>query len=247
MINVKLLTTPARYISLACVLLLSVIASFSQPAHALGAPVAQVLQVMPQRNCRDDAVYGFIGEKWRRMGGPNSPMGCPLDDREIPLPEGGTIRRFWNGTMAWTPRNGPQLITVAYQAGNNIYVAWGDSTPFNYDFHIVSWNINGVHDDQDDVVTQRTGGWFVLRNVPIGRTIDFRIAGCDEVGLRGQKARCRQGWSNPVSVFTVTNPIEPDRGVPSPPLRGHWYDIDNLIDLVQKLPWREISAVIAGL
>jgi uncharacterized protein with LGFP repeats len=56
------------------------------------------------------AVYGAIGEKYNKLGGPGGVLGAPLSD-EADAPYGGRFNQFEKGFIYWHPKIGAFAVT----------------------------------------------------------------------------------------------------------------------------------------
>lgn len=142
--------------------------------------------------------YGLIGQFY---AGHSQELGCALEaehDAENP----GRAQRFEHGAIAWSPGTGPNSVQGAWVSdnGGSITVAWGDTSPFNYDFFLVRWDLNGQNVGQAEVRGARTSGTFTFPIEGDGQ-YSIVIEGCDDGGFLSG-ATCRQGWSNRLLVWT---------------------------------------------
>jgi uncharacterized protein YodC (DUF2158 family) len=144
---------------------------------------------------------GLILQRWTDLG---FVMGCPTGP-EVPVVDGqGTRMPFSAGEIVTSPGQGPKMVVAAYQAENSIIVNWGDSDPFNYDFFIVRWDLNGRNIGQFDVreYVDRTFGFFHIPSPSPGH-YTIVVEGCDD-GAVGSD--CKQKFTAPVAVdYTLPN------------------------------------------
>jgi hypothetical protein len=163
--------------------------------------------------------YGAIGDRYRWHGGSDGPLGCPTDDEEN-HPEGlGRRQNFEHGQMVWMPdaNNRAPAVVAAWVSGNNITVDWVITGHYNYDFFIVRWDINGQHNERDQVDvkggprTTRTNGEWSL-GTEGGGLYRIIVKGCDEGDIFGSK--CRQDWALPTYVV-VGGPPAPTEQKPT--------------------------------
>lgn len=73
-------------------------------------------QLANAQSCTDVyPVTGLIGDEYSRLGGENSPLGCPIADEEPVLDRQGGSQEFENGQMSWSPESGnPRAFVTAY-------------------------------------------------------------------------------------------------------------------------------------
>ena len=136
--------------------------------------------------------------KYRQLGGSSGPLGRPTSG-EITSKEGeGSHQNFEHGVIGHSPATGPNSFQVLYAKGFEMVFEWGDTSPFNYDFFIVRWDLNGKNVGQQDVKGgARTSGRWVTHPSLSGR-YRLRVEGRDNNG------KSRQGWSNSLYLnYTV--------------------------------------------
>lgn len=144
--------------------------------------------------CAQHAVYGAIGDRYHQLGGENGPLGCPLTD-EADANNGGRFNRFEHGEIAWAPRQGSDMTIAAWQAGDSVWVQWGQ-TDTHFDKFLVRYDYEHQNIGQDDWAPGN-GGKYQL-NAPRTGNYGFSIQGCN--------SDC-QGWDKTVEVYVdVANP-----------------------------------------
>jgi hypothetical protein len=145
----------------------------------------------------DPPVGGIIGQKYQALRGKSGPLGRPTS-KEMDSKEGkGRYQTFEHGTIGWTPSTGPKSVQVVYINGRELVFEWGDTAPFNYDFFIVRWDVNGHNVGQQEVRGgPRTKGRWATRP-GLGGRYRLVVEGRDS-HITGNKSR--QGWSNPLYV-----------------------------------------------
>ena len=124
-------------------------------------------------------------DEYMRTGGPNGPMGCPLDGSPRPIPtdaEGG-VWYFENGSIAISPAVWPHGVAAAFQQGNSITVDWAvdfgvaEPAQYSYDKFVVAWTDPQLGRQQDDA--------FAKLDAP--RDTHLRSQGTYSIGIcRGQ-------------------------------------------------------------
>jgi hypothetical protein len=154
----------------------------------------------------DFQVGGLIGDKYKQLHGRGGPLGRPTS-KELDAKEGkGRYQTFEHGAIGWTPSTGPKSVQALYtNNGHELVFEWGETAPFNYDFFIVRWDLNGRNVGQTDVKGKsRTGGRWTS---PLKQEGRYRLVveGADKL-VSG--SRSRQGWSNPLYVDFI--PPGPD-------------------------------------
>lgn len=157
------------------------------------------------------STQGLIGRKHLELGGEEGPLGKPTSP-EVDAPEGtGRMQSFERGVIGWSPNTGPESLQVLYLREQELVFTWGETTPFNYDFFLVRWDLDGTNLGQDEVEGSRTGGTWTHRVVKGGR---YRVVveGGDRSALG---STFKQGWSNPLHMDFSPPPPEYARHVPS--------------------------------
>ncbi|GAB2667820.1 LGFP repeat-containing protein [Nocardia goodfellowii] len=176
--------------------------------YALAAPLHEQGHHCPQRPS------GYIGGRWDKMGGEQSPIGCPTGPEQIPVhkPPGfpadmaernriaSRYQPFENGQIVWSPAQGSGMTVAVYGYGNKIHVEWGDTTPFYYQKFIVS-----VDGNQTDINSSGRDGHTERTTTP----------GTHRVVVEGCDSKCRQGWTVPVEVY-VPGERKPPTPAPTP-------------------------------
>lgn len=151
----------------------------------------------------------LVGGYWRSKGGEGSIYGCPTT-RETGFPnKRGSIQRFKNGQIAWSPNMGGGNLLRVYQKNGKINLRWGP-TSRDWDFFHVRWNINAnpnpAHEVQRRVAreTAWTGSYSFNPYPNVSHQGDrydvfnFSFQGCD----RGLFSSDCGPWSN-VNIHTV--------------------------------------------
>jgi hypothetical protein len=107
--------------------------------------------------------------------------------------------------------NGPRSFNDPI-AGPELVFEWGDTAPFNYDFFIVRWDLNGRNLGQTRVdgasSLHGTAGHPQLTmgrwTSPLKQEGRYRLVveGADNAGfaIPTPSSRSRQGWTNPLYV-----------------------------------------------
>ena len=149
--------------------------------------------------CAQHAVYGDIGALYRRLGGPQGPLGCPLSD-EADVGDGGRYNQFEHGQIVWSPKQGTHMTLAAWQAGDSIMLKWGPTDPFHYDKFLVRYDFNGANLGQDDWAGGNQGEYQL--NVTHPGRYRLVVEGCDDGGVLSG-SECRQGWTVPIHVDVV--------------------------------------------
>ncbi len=151
------------------------------------------------------AVGGLIGEKYQQLRGAAGPLGHPTSD-EMDAKEGkGRYQNFDHGVIGWTPLTGPKSMQAAYVQNQQLVFEWGDTSPFNYDFFLVRWDLDGKNIGQQEIKGSRTGGHWSIHLGTAGR---YRIVVEGGDGNFPGSSKFRQGWSNPLYIDFV--PPGPD-------------------------------------
>jgi hypothetical protein len=148
----------------------------------------------------DPAVTGPIGERYHKLGGISGALGRPTSSEKDATEGKGRYQTFEHGAVGISPTTGPKSVQSVYFKAGELVFEWGDTAPFNYDYFIVRWDLNGKNIGQQDVKGgPRTHGRFVLRPKEAGR-YRLVVEGRDG-GLLGGKSR--QGWSIPLYIDVV--------------------------------------------
>jgi hypothetical protein len=160
-------------------LVVSLLLAFLQTASYAQTSDAPLLPVPLARDCTtlspgaiftgtQDAPYVYpwslILKEWLRIGGPDSPIGCP-QGRGV-TDDSGSYVQFEHGQIAVSPGVWEQGVVAAYQdnlTSNGIIVdwtvSWYDCEPckspvfpshYNYTKFVVRWDYNGQHFDNVD-------------------------------------------------------------------------------------------------
>jgi hypothetical protein len=148
----------------------------------------------------DYPVGGLIAAKYKALGGSAGPLGHPTS-KEMDSREGkGRYQTFQHGVIGWSPSTGPKSVQALYSKNGELNFEWGDTSPFNYDYFIVRWDLNGKNVGQQDIKHgSRTSGRWVTRPTAAGK-YRLVVEGRD-TGVLGGKSR--QGWSNPLYLDIV--------------------------------------------
>jgi hypothetical protein len=158
--------------------------------------------------CPPFKVYGLIVQRWATLGGADGFLGCPTSDETSVPGSRARFNTFERGMVVWSPDQGPNMVVSAYwrlDPGNppyRIFVEWGDSAPFHYDFFLVRPNaMNRLQTDAplDEQWEIHSGGSrgssdFIANSGQYAISIE----GCDSHGLAPSK--CHQGWTTPARV-----------------------------------------------
>ncbi|MGW0518593.1 LGFP repeat-containing protein [Crossiella sp. NPDC003009] len=170
--------------------------------------------------CPGAAVEGTLGRRWREMGGATGKLGCPTG-AAVTAPK-GRVQSFQHGQLAESPGQGGNLVVATYSVKGRVYVEWGPTDGYFYDFFIVRWYQPGREAKQADVKyrqDRRREGFYSF-NAEVGGEIGVEVEGCDN-SLGG--AQCRQGWTQRVATtvrfpggvdlagVTATTPAEAPR------------------------------------
>jgi len=166
-----------------------------------GAALLLVSAISFAHTCGSYDVRGAIGDRYRQLDDENGPLGCPLSD-EADANNGGRFRRFEHGEIAWAPRQGSDMTIAAYQAGDSVWVQWGQSDT-HFDKFLVRYDYEHQNIGQDDWAPGNGGKYQV--NAPRAGNYGFSIQGCN--------SDC-QGWDKTVEVYVdVANPQGVDGGL----------------------------------
>jgi hypothetical protein len=173
---------------------------------ALGIALAPTAGAFPPP--RDYPVGGLIAAKYKALGGSAGPLGRPTS-KEMDSKEGkGRYQTFEHGVIGVTPSTGPKSVQALYAKDFELVFEWGDTSPFNYDYFIVSCERNGQLVVQPDVKGgPRTSGKWVTRPSAPGR-YRLVVEGRD-THIGGGKSR--QGWSNALYLDFVPPPPIPTK------------------------------------
>src|SRR5262249_21258691 len=145
----------------------------------------------------EPSVTGLIGERYHKLGGSSGALGRPTSSETNSKEGTGRLQSFEHGVVAISPTTGPKSGQSGYLKAGELVFEWGDTAPFNYDYFIVRWDLNGKNIGQQDVKGgPRTHGRFVLHPKEAGR-YRLVVEGRDN-GLLGGKSR--QGWSIPLYI-----------------------------------------------
>lgn len=112
--------------------------------------------------------------------------------------------------LAVTVKSGiwPHSIQVVDRVNADLHVVWTNTAPYNYDFFIVRWDLNGKNVGQQDVRNgPREGGHFLIPLFAEG-TYSIVIEGCDNGTF---SATCRQGWTTPLRIQVAGEPLQGNR------------------------------------
>src|SRR5262249_725525 len=84
---------------------------------------------------------GLIGAKWRALGAERGPLGCPVE-WEYDSPEGrpARLQHFAHGSIAFSPKQGGQLVIAGWGQGNTVHVQWGPTDPYHYGKFLVRFD-----------------------------------------------------------------------------------------------------------
>ena len=97
-----------------------------------------------------------------RIGGPASPIGCPIGSFRVDAPNGAGVQPFQHGQIAISPAVWEKGVAATWQDGNGIRVdwtvSWTEPSHFNYDEFLVRWDFNGLH----------SGSGNPCNNAPLG-------------------------------------------------------------------------------
>ncbi|MCK2238762.1 MULTISPECIES: LGFP repeat-containing protein [unclassified Crossiella] len=170
--------------------------------------------------CPGPAVEGNLGRRWRELGGATGKLGCPTG-AAFTGPK-GRVQGFAHGQLAESPAQGGNLVVATYSVQNRVYVEWGPTDGFFYDFFIVRWYQPGRDPRQADVKyrqDRRREGHFSF-DAEVAGEIQVELQGCDNA-IGG--AQCKQGWTQRAATtvrfsggvdlrgFTATQPAEAPR------------------------------------
>jgi hypothetical protein len=150
-------------------------------------------------------VVGLIGTKHKQLGGSTGLLGRAISKEKDSTEGKGRYQTFEHGAIGWSPATGPKSVQAAYAKGLDLVFEWGDTLPFNYDFFIVRWDLDGKNVGQQDIKGgSRTSGQWVTHPGTSGR---YRLAVEGADGHPGG-SKSKQGWSNSLYVdFVVPPPI----------------------------------------
>ncbi|MEV4222811.1 hypothetical protein [Nonomuraea sp. NPDC049725] len=145
----------------------------------------------------------LVGDYWRSKGEETSVYGCPVT-QETGFPDKrGSVQRFRNGQIAWSPNMGEQNLLRVYRKSGKINLRWGP-TSRDWDFFHVRWNIDAQPDPARDVQrrvareTPWTGSYAFNPHPGVSHQGDkyevynFSFQGCD----RGTFGSTCGPWSN---------------------------------------------------
>jgi hypothetical protein len=136
---------------------------------------------------------GAIFQRWTLTGGANGPMGCPTGPVQG-SPGAGQSMSFASGQIVTAGNLGPNAAVAAYQAGADLVVDWGDTSPVSYAQFVVSWSLNGSASSQRTLQSGFTtrGVWFLP--LPQQGTYAITVGGCLASGA------CPSVTSPPVNI-----------------------------------------------
>ncbi|MER6826371.1 hypothetical protein ABT352_10320 [Streptosporangium sp. NPDC000563] len=138
--------------------------------------------------------YGLIGARWAQLGGENGKLGCPTTtERDIYQNNVGWAGRrqtFARGQMAWSPKNGPNLVVAAWSSNGYAYFDWR-TTDRAFDKFLVRWTSaadpNGA---QEDFIGGIRGRSYTRIRTNSGYR--WNVKGCD-TGVFGSS--CQKTWT----------------------------------------------------
>ncbi|WP_336210972.1 LGFP repeat-containing protein [Nonomuraea sp. LPB2021202275-12-8] len=163
-------------------------------ALACAAPLAAGSPAQAATGCAIQP-YGLIGARWAELGGETGKLGCPTTgERDIYVNNVGWAGRrqtFARGQMAWSPKQGPNMVVAAWSSKGYAYFDWKTTAPRSYDKFIVRWtSAADPHGAQEDFVGGTRGrAWTRVRTSSGYR---WNVEGCD-TGVFGSS--CKQGWT----------------------------------------------------
>ena len=155
----------------------------------------------------DFVVPPRIGTKYKQLGGSAGPLGRATG-KEMDSKEGkGRYQRFEHGVIGWTPSTGPNSVQALYLKGSyEMVFEWGDTSPYNYDYFNVRWDMDGTNMGQMEIKSDsRTGGRWITRPHSAGM-YRLSVEGGDKHVIG--KDSLRQGWSNALEIYFV--PLAPE-------------------------------------
>ncbi|WP_279580662.1 hypothetical protein [Fodinicola feengrottensis] len=92
------------------------------------------------------------------------------------------------------------MIVATWSIGTRVFVDWGPTDPFGYDFFIVRWDVNGSNVGQTDINNGPRGyGSFSFDSAQGWSTVV--VEGCDSHVIGS--STCRQGWTPPAGTYTA--------------------------------------------
>jgi len=170
----------------------------------------QKFHVPEARNCPNSMPTGIYLQEYMRLGGPNGPMGCPVQ-------QSGPTEVFENGSIAMNGSVWPNGVIAAFQDGFGITVDWavsfGDPHPgYNYDKFVVRWasvadpnnssqlDIPAKLDQPEHGDTHmRSEGTYTIPWSGAATAVNVAVEGCDNPTGNLLKpdplnTRCLQGW-----------------------------------------------------
>ncbi|GGQ00296.1 LGFP repeat-containing protein [Streptosporangium pseudovulgare] len=161
----------------------AVLSTVALPAHAAGGTSGCSIQP-----------YGLIGARWAQLGGENGRLGCPTtsesDIYQNNVGWAGRRQTFARGQMAWSPKNGPNLVVAAWSDNGYAYFDWR-ATARAFDKFLVRWasaaDPNGA---QEDFI----GGVRGRAHTRLRTNGGYRwnVKGCD-TGVFG--SNCQKTWT----------------------------------------------------
>ena len=190
----------------------------------------QKFAVYPTRACTAPMPTGVYLQEYMRLGGPNGPMGCPIQAAvSIPGVANGGRAAFQNGSIVTNNGVWPNGVLAAFQQGGSLTVDWavsvGDFSPgFHYDKFVVRWynaaDANSAPQQVDVAAQFRQPDWgdTHLRSqgtysVPWGGSsalLQVSVEGCDNPSYNLLKpdpgqSRCLQGWMPNATVMYMAD------------------------------------------
>ncbi len=156
----------------------------------------------------EHAVAGQIAAKYKQLGGSKGLIGRATSKENPSTERNGSYQTFEHGAIGWSPATGPNSVQALYVKDSELVFDWGDTSPFNYDFFIVRWDLNGKNVGQQDVKGgSRTGGRWVTHPGTSGR---YRLVVEGADGHPGG-SKSHQGWSNSLYINYVVPPPIPTK------------------------------------
>ncbi|MBG0825940.1 hypothetical protein HS048_35290 [Planomonospora sp. ID91781] len=136
--------------------------------------------------------YGLIGARWAQLGGADGKLGCPTTtEREVHQNNVGWAGRrqtFARGQIAWSPKNGANLVVAAWSEGNRAYFDW-HRTNRAFDTFIVLQS-SAAGGEQVDFRGGFRGRAYTVRRTNGGYR--WNVKGCD-TGVFGSS--CQKTWT----------------------------------------------------
>lgn len=158
------------------------------PVNSVSAAPKSVPAAAPP--CQFANEGGRLMDVWRELGGPNSALGCPIEQNERPGRENpaARIRLFANGEATWSPWTGDGAVLVAWREPGGIRIWW---KYFWNGVHTDKWQINWINGSTELRNMPQNQGDFLLQGNPY-QPYSVTVQSCRDPKGFGRSV-CR-GW-----------------------------------------------------